>query len=288
MKLAARIGLAARRRVTVAAVAFLTATALMGCSGTTSGGGPPRPPVSSTVTSTAVAGPAASSAAAEAPPRYDSPERLSAAVVGAVRAAGSVLITTTAEGTALVSRRSVQLRGSEQNSASVVTLPGRPDESLVVVDQTPYISIPPDPQGRHWLRLGYPQLADSTTWSSAAYAVDLVSELSAWRLAAAIRGGEVASRAGELVRTYVLTMGPAAAAAQMRLDRVADTERAAVEERLSRLTFELTVTLGPDNLPRTVLSIAPASGLLTTQTYSDWGHVSVSAPAPSDVTSSTA
>ena len=232
---------------------------------------------------TAATGSASSSAAGSALPRYATPGELSAAVLTAVRSRGSVLITTTAQGTPLVSRRSVQLVGAGQNSASQVTIPGRPDQTLVVAGGVPYLSVDADAEGRHWQRTRFEDLASNKVWASAVYAVDLPTELASWRLGAVLTGGDVDTVAGEGVRTYTLTLGPAAASAQVRLDRVAAADRPAVTERLGQMHYDLTVTMGADDLPRTVTTVAPASGLVTTQTYSTWGGVTVAAPSPDDV-----
>ena len=275
-------------------------------SGQSGGSGPTSPSATSTAGSAGHATPVAAAnrpagdptapatvttgSAAAAPPvpgavptRYGTPGELSTAVLAAVRARGSVLITTTARGTPLVSRRSVQLGPAGQNSASQLTMPGQPEQTLVVADGVPYLSVDDDGQGRHWQRTRFEDLAASKVWASAVYAVDLPTELESWRLGAVLTGGDVATLAGEAVRTYTLTLGPEAASAQVRLDRVALADRPAVSERLGRMRYDLTVTLGADDLPRTVATVAPASGLLTTQTYSAWGEVTVPAPRPDDV-----
>jgi hypothetical protein len=256
----------------------LVAGLLAACGGTAAG-----TPPASTATPAVTGSVATGSSAPGDPVRYPTASQLSDAVVAAVRAKGSVLVTTTAAGVAIVSRRSVQLVGGRQDEASVVSIPNQPDATLLVVDDVPYVSTAEDPAGPRWLRLGFDDLAASRTWSAAAYAVDLPTELAAWRLATAVRGGEVTGPPGERVRTYTLTLGPAAAAGQVRLDRVPAADRATVSDRLARMQFDVTVVLGRDDLPRTITSIAPASGLVTTQTYSRWGQVTVSAPAPQDV-----
>ena len=255
---------------------------LAACGGPASGSPPAS--TSQASASSAARSPGASPGATITPPhRFTGAQDLSAAVLTAVRARGSVLITTTAEGTPLVGRRSVQLVGAGQNTASEVSMPGRPDELLLVVGEVPYVRIRDDPRGRHWRRLGFDDLLRSKVWASAVYAVDLAGELTSWALATAVRGGDAGTSAGEGVRTYTLTLGPQAAAAQVRLDRVEPAERAAAQERLARVSYDLTVALGGDDLPRTITTVAPTSGLVTTQTYSRWGEVAVPAPDPDDV-----
>jgi len=220
------------------------------------------------------------------PRRFASPQELCDAVLTAVRAQGSVLITTTSQGTSLVSRRSIQLRGGGQDSESRLTIPGQPDQSLLVVDDVPYLATGDD-KGPRWMRTHYEDLVAGKVWASAVYAVDLPTELGSWRLATAVAGGDAGVSDGQGVRTYTLTLGPAAAAAQVRLDRVPTVDRTGVAERLAHMQYDLTVTLGADDLPRTVTTVAPVSGLTTTQTYSQWGQVAVVTPTPSDVVTPT-
>jgi hypothetical protein len=137
------------------------------------------------------------------------------------------------------------------------------------------------------MRTRYEDLVAGKVWASAVYAVDLPTELASWRLATAVAGGDAGVSDGQGVRTYTLTLGPAAAAAQVRLDRVPSVDRTGVAERLAHMQYDLTVTLGADDLPRTVTTVAPVSGLTTTQTYSQWGRVAVNTPTPSDVVTPT-
>jgi hypothetical protein len=283
--------------VLLAVGALAAPLALAGCGGTAAGeavvastttgtaaGTPIGTPIATgTASATRTATATGTAGTTGAPARYATAEQLSAAVVAAVRARGSVLITTTARGTPLVSRRTVQLAPSGQNIASQLTFPGQADESLLIVAGVPYVSVSDDALGRHWMQMRFEELAASKTWASAVYAVDLTTELDSWRLAIALSGGDAGVEAGESVRTYTLTLGPQAAAAQVRLDRVATADRPAVAERLARMQYDLTVSVGADDLPRTITTVAPASGLTTTQTYSGWGTVSVAAPDAADV-----
>jgi hypothetical protein len=115
------------------------------------------------------------------------------------------------------------------------------------------------------------------------YRADLPTTFAAWRMAAGLRGGAASTVAGESIRTYVLTIGPDVSAAQLLLDRVPAQSRAGVRERLAELTYDLTVTVGADDLPRTITQTAPDSGLTTVQTYTRWGLVTVPAPSSDDV-----
>ncbi|HEY6794823.1 MAG TPA: hypothetical protein VI248_09080 [Kineosporiaceae bacterium] len=222
-------------------------------------------------------------AAARAPvARYTSAVALSAAIVAAVRARGSVLVTATTVGTSLVSRRWVHLVDGQQNALYEVSGPGASEESLLLIGDTPYLPVDHDPLGRHWTQMRFDDLAGGT-WSNVIYLADLPTTFGAWRMARTLQGGDVATVAGESVRGYVLTLGPDVSAAQLKLDRVPEASQQGVRERLSRLTYDLIVTVGPDDLPRTITQTAPESGLTTVQQFTRWGQVTVSPPAPDDV-----
>jgi hypothetical protein len=213
--------------------------------------------------------------------RFTSAAALSAAVVAAVRAKGSVQVTATTQGTWLVSRQSVQLVDGRQNALYEVSGPGSSQASLLLIGDTPYLPVGNDPLDRRWMPVRFADLAGGT-WSTVIYLADLPTMFGAWRLASRLRGGEPATVAGESVQTYVLTLGPDVSAAQLQLDRVPEAARPGVQERLSHLSYDLTLTVGADDLPRTIVQTAPGSGLTTVQQYTRWGQVSVPAPTSDD------
>jgi hypothetical protein len=256
------------------------ATVVAGCSGSSGS----SPAASSGAGSSG--GDRARSAAGDAVPRFTTARQLADAMVAAVRAKGSVEIVGKASGVSVT--RDVQVVSGGENALLRVSIPGRADQVMLIAGGSPYSPVTKDQMGKHWLPLTFADLEGTQTWASAALTVGLIGELESFGLATGFRGGDAVTTTatGDQVRTYTLTLGAAAAAAQVRMDRVPANERAAFQQQLAKTVEDVTVVLGADNLPRTE-SAVPGGGsggtATVTTVFSRWGQVKVPAPAESDI-----
>ena len=268
----ARVGLS-RSALAVTLLIGVGGLAACGSSGSGSSGSS-APAASSAASSGGGAAPAPSDGGADAASGpFASAQNLSDAVAAAVRRKGSVLITIKA-GTSTV-RESVQLVGGHDNRLIEISSPGQQTKSLLVVGDALYAPIKDDVLGKHWLHL---KLSDAmTSWRYMLLDRDLVDQVGSWGKAS-LSGGTSGTAAGESVRTYSLAIGPEAAAAGLRADRLSAAEKQSV----SKAHYTLTLTLGPDSLPRS-LGVPAASGGTTVHQYSRWGAVTVPVPAAKDI-----
>jgi hypothetical protein len=220
------------------------------------------------------AGPSPSSTA-----RFADAASMGTAVSEAVRAENTYRVRMAQSSNSVTVEYFVELREGGQNYAITVT---HPQEwvTVIAVDDTYYRQRGTDSASRDWEQIPFETVRSDPDLGALVVEADWPARFLAMGAAEEFTAGAPTSQDGTWTTTYTLVLGPEALEGMLRTDLLLEEQRQQLPSVLAGQSATVEVTVGEDDLPRTVVwSYGTASTSVSTHyAFSDWSTTTVVAP----------
>jgi hypothetical protein len=173
----------------------------------------------------------------------------------------------------------VRLRDGGQDYAMTVT---HPQEwvTMIELNDTYYRQRGTDSSSEAWEQIPFEDVRADPDLGSLSVEADWPTKFRAMARAEEFTPGAPTVVEGETATTYTLLLGSEALSQMLRTDLLTEPERQGMPSVLAGQFVTIEVSLGEDDLPRTVVVSygTDAASVSTHYAFSEWGEVTVDAP----------